>query len=324
VGVRYAPAPDLVIRGTWGKSFKAPRFDQLVADNVVTLWDAVNLGAEEPGLALLDFRGDPNLEPERAESWTAGFDWTPQFLSAFDLSFTYFDIDFTDRIVSPIANLGSALSDPANAPFIEEDPSPAEQTALVNAADRFINISGMPFDPSMVLAIVRSGFVNASAQQVSGVDLSFNYAPGKIAFFGNFSWLRIDTQNIPTLPLSRQSGFIFQPAEFRGRAGASWRVDDGVTATAIVNHVAGSKDNVAMPAAEVSSWTTLDLTLQYRLGSLSNALDGFEASLSVTNALDDDPPFAAGGGVAFPGMFFDSANTSPVGRFIAATLRYAL
>ena len=78
-----------------------------------------------------------------------------------------------------------------------------------------------------------------------------------------------------------------------------------------------------MPPGDVSSWTTLDLTLQYRLESLSNALEGFEASLSVTNVFDNDPPFAAGGGVAFPGMFFDSANTSPVGRFIAATLRYS-
>lgn len=321
-GLRYAPIPDLIFRATWGKSFRAPRFDHLLADHVVTLWNAPSLGSAAPGLALLNFSGNPDLEPERATSWTAGFDWTPRFLPAFDLSFTYFDIDFRDRIVSPIVNLGSALSDPAHEPFVDRNPSGSEQSAIIDAADQFFNVSGLPYDPAAVLAVVNSGFVNASAQEVRGTDVSFHFAPGKVSFFGDFSWLRIDTQTIPTLPVSRQSGFIFQPAEFRGRAGASWEIDDNFTATAIINHVAGSKDNVAIPVSKVSSWTTLDLTLQYRLDSVSNALDGVEASLSVINAFDDDPPFAAGGGVAFPGMFFDSANTSPVGRFIAATLRY--
>ncbi|WP_165793651.1 TonB-dependent receptor [Hyphococcus luteus] len=322
LGLRYAPVPDLTVRATWGKSFRAPRFDHLLADHVVTVWSAPNLGSVNPGLALLSFSGNPELEPERATSWTAGFDWTPHFMPAFDLSFTWFDIDFEDRIVSPIVNLGSALSDPANAPFIDRDPSSTAQSAIIGAADQVYNISGMPYDPDAVLAIVNSGFVNASAQQVRGADVSFRFAPGDIVFFGDFSWLMIDTQTIPTLPLTRQSGFIFQPAKFRGRAGASWEIDDSFTTNAILNHVAGSTDNVAAPPAEIASWTTLDITLQYRLGSVATALDGLEASLSVINALDQDPPFAAGGGVAFPGMFFDSANTSPVGRFVAATLRY--
>lgn len=323
LGVRYAPIPDLVLRATWGKSFRAPRFDHLLADHVVTLWNAPNLGSAAPGLAFLNFSGNPDLEPERATSWTGGFDWTPQFIPAFDLTFTYFDIDFEDRIVSPIVNLGSALSDPAHEPFVDRNPSASAQSGIIDAADQFFNVSGLPYDPDAVLAIVNSGFVNASAQKVRGTDVSFRFAPGDIVFFGDFSWLKIDTQTIPTLPLTRQSGFIFQPAGFRGRAGASWEIDDGFTATAILNHVAGSKDNVATPPADLSSWTTLDLTVHYQLGSFSTALDGLEATLSIINALDEDPPFAAGGGVAFPGTFFDSANTSPVGRFIAATIRYS-
>ena len=302
LGLRYAPLPDLVFRGTWGESFKAPRFDQL--------------------LALLDFGGNPALQPERAESWTAGFDFSPRFLSGFDLSFTWFDIDFQDRIVSPIVNLGSALSDPVNIPFTDFGPSPAAQAALIDGADRFLAVTASPYDPDAVVAVVHSGFVNASAQEVSGADLSLNYTTGDISLFANLSWLRIDSQTLAALPLTRQSGFIFQPAKFRARSGASWTVDDGFVVNAIVNHVAGSIDNVAFPQGEVSAWTTLDLTAQYRLEALSPALQGFEASLAITNALDRDPPFAAGGGVAFPGMFFDSANASPVGRFIAATIRY--
>jgi len=322
LGVRYAPLPDLAVRATWGKSFKAPRFDQLLADNVVTLWDAASLGGASPGLALLDFGGNPALEPERAQSWTAGFDFAPRFLSGFDLSFTWFDIDFTDRIVSPIVNLGSALSDPVNLPFIDFNPSPAAQAALIDGADRFLPVTGSPYDPDAVVGIVHSGFVNAAAQRVSGADVSVNYATGDIALFANLSWLQIDAQTLAALPLTRQSGFIFQPPSFRMRSGASWEAGDGLTLNAIVNHVAGSRDNVASPPDDIASWTTLDLTLQYELEALSPALDGFNASLSVINALDKDPPFAAGAGVAFSGMFFDSANTSPVGRFIAATLRY--
>jgi hypothetical protein len=43
--------------------------------------------------------------------------------------------------------------------------------------------------------------------------------------------------------------------------------------------------------------------------------------LSITNALDRAPPVAKGAGVEFPGVFFDSTNTSAIGRFVAVTFR---
>ncbi|HXI86391.1 MAG TPA: TonB-dependent receptor, partial [Parvularculaceae bacterium] len=265
VGLRYVPLSGLTLRSTWGKSFRAPRFDHLLAENVVTLWDATALGSAAPGLAILNFGGDPNINPERANSWTAGFDWTPAFASSVNISATYFNIDFKDRIVSPIANIGSALSDPANAPFIAPNPTPAEQAAVINGADRFFNVSGLPYDPTQVLAIVNSGFVNASTQKVLGADFSINYRTGDFSFFGNVSKLQIDQNTIQTLPLTRQSGFIFLPAKLRMRSGASWE-HNGFSATTIVNYISGSIDNVIVPAGKVGAWTTLDVTLQYDLG----------------------------------------------------------
>ncbi len=43
--------------------------------------------------------GNPGLEPEEADTWTVGFDWTPAFLEGLQVSVDYYDIEIDDAIV---------------------------------------------------------------------------------------------------------------------------------------------------------------------------------------------------------------------------------
>ena len=65
----------------------------------------------------------------------------------------------------------------------------------------------------------------------------------------------------------------------------------------------------------IDSWTTIDLNTKY---SFTNSVfDDLSLALSVTNLLDEDPPF-----VADPifNINIDGANASLLGRFVALQL----
>lgn len=324
IGVRYVPLDGLTVRGSWGKSFKAPTFAQMNLPTTVLLWNAATLGSGGPGTALYRFGGNPDLDPERSTSWTIGFDWAPTSVDGLDISATYFKIDYTDRVVSPILSQGTALSDPVHEPFLVRSPTLAQQADLVAGASQFVNVTANPYDATRVVAIVNGSYVNASAQKVEGIDLSvtksLEFGKGTLDAFANASWMKLSQKTIPGAPTVTLSGTLFYPAETRIRSGLSWRSGE-FTTTAAVNYVAGGTDNVAFPAAHIDPWTTLDLTVRYRMPAWSPTVPGLEATLSVTNATDEDPPYAAGGGIGLSGMNFDSTNASPIGRFVAVTLR---
>lgn len=324
IGIRYVPSSDLTLRATWGDSFKAPTFMQMYADTSVFQYEAAALGSSVPGLVLFGYGGNSDLQPEQSTSWTAGIDWSPAGIESLAISATYFDIDYKERIVRPISSLGTIFTDPAHAPFITLDPSLSDQAAILDAADRFFNVSSSIYDPSQVVAILRGQWVNASVQTINGVDLSVRKslpAPvGGIDLFANASWLKIDQQNTTTVAAKTLTGNLFQPPRVRTRAGATWN-HGGFASTVVVSHVSSEMDVNVIPSARIASWTTVDMNLAYRFPEAAGAFSGLEASVSVSNALDRDPPFARGASVGFRGIYFDSTNASVIGRFVALTLR---
>ncbi|MDR3511832.1 MAG: TonB-dependent receptor [Caulobacteraceae bacterium] len=327
VGLRYEPFTGLTIRSTWGSSFKAPTFYQLSQPRNTFLYLASILGASGPGYALVDYGGNANLKPERAKSWTIGLDYSPPIRRSFDLSVTYFNVNYRDRIVYPISDAGEALSNPIFDPFIIRNASAAQVNAANAAAQTFFNETGGAYDPSQPISIVEDHYTNATAQTIHGVDLSAKDSialpHGAVNLFANATWLKIAQQTLPGAPSVTLTGTIFNPPSFRLRTGASWVVA-GLTATGVINYIPGETDNAVLPNKPVASWTTLDLNLAYSAQARSGPLSGLEVSLAITNLLDAAPPYARGAAIGTPGVYFDSTNTSPVGRFIALTVRKRL
>ena len=98
---------------------------------------AAAFGVSTPGgTVLFTSGGNPELESERAKSWTAGFDWRPKSIDGFSLSATYYDIRYSDRVVQPIVgSLGAAFRNPGYATLINFSPSAALLTDLVGGAE---------------------------------------------------------------------------------------------------------------------------------------------------------------------------------------------
>jgi len=324
VGVRYVPFSDLTIRGTWGKSFKAPSYSQMLSATTAFIYPTSSLGSTTPGQGIVLFGGQRNLLPERSTNWTAGFDWSPARLEGFDLSLTYYVIDYTDRVVNPISPLGQALSNPIFAPYITWNPTPEQQAAAIASTDRTQNLSPSPYDTASVIAIVDSFYVNATAQEIDGVDLALRYrfdSPvGEFTTFATASWLTIMQQTLPAEAPVERTGTLFQPPDLRARAGLTWH-GERVTLTGIVNYVGGGTDTNVTPHEDISSWTTVDLNVAYRFGDRSDGHPRAELIFAVNNLLDKDPPLARGAALRWPGVLYDSTNTSAVGQFVSAALR---
>lgn len=324
VGLRYVPTAGLTLRATWGESFKAPSFTQLHMPRYVLLFPAVVLGATGGGSGFFVTGGSPELRPERSTSWTLGAEYSPRNLRSMTLGVTYFNIDYTDRVVSPIANLSAALSDPIYAPFVRFGPTPAQQAELIASTPNFYDYTGAPYDPADVVGIALNQYANVAAQSVEGVDLSyrqeFTTRAGSLHAFANATWIDVRQQMLPTTPQNGLSGTIFNIPELRARFGANWEIG-GVTLTGIGNFQSGSTDTGMTPRRDIGSWTTIDATVSYRMPDGSSSLSGLNIVLSASNLFDRDPPFAASPAVEYEGVYYDATNASPLGRFVSISVR---
>jgi outer membrane receptor protein involved in Fe transport len=323
VGVRYKPLNSLTLRATWGKSFKAPKMFEQYQPLTVSLVNASLFGGTTGTAALYATGGNANLKPERASSWTVGAEFSPDSDPSLHLSITYYAIHFTDRVVRPISTLPGALMNPDYAPFILRNPSPTEQQSLIDDAFTFNNYTGGPYDPGAVSAVLYGRVTNATSQDVTGVDVAyrqtFDVSFGRVEPFANASWLSLKQKTIPALPASTLTGLVGNAPKFKARAGVTFE-HGKLMITGAANYLSGLEDAGLTPPETVSSWTTVDLNIAYRVDGRSILTKDLRIALSLTNALNTAPPYVKSTSLFYPGLAYDSSNHSAVGRFIGFSI----
>lgn len=104
VGGTWAPTHDVKFRATYSHDIRAPNLQELFAagtarTNTVNLPSNSPLGVSTPTY-VENTIGNPNLKPEKANTWTAGAVLTPSFAPGLSLSFDYYDIRIKDAIGS--------------------------------------------------------------------------------------------------------------------------------------------------------------------------------------------------------------------------------
>jgi len=99
------------------------------------------------------------------------------------------------------------------------------------------------------------------------------------------------------------------------RGGATWRLNAWAL-TGIVNYLPRETNNQVTPFQKVGSWTTVDASLRFAQ-VLPGVFSGIHFSLAVVNIFDRDPPFVQLPATVPQGFTYDSANTSPLGRFLS-------
>jgi iron complex outermembrane receptor protein len=325
LGVIYEPIPDISLRGSWGRSFKAPNLLQQFSSQILYLWSAEQLGGTgfPPGsTVLMPYGGNPDLRPERAETWSATLSFHPTAVPGLRIEVGYFDVDYRDRVLQPLDNLATTF-DAANALFVNLDPTQVEIDDTIAASPTGItyNYAGAPFDPANVVAIANNVYANVARSQVSGVDASISYGfalgGGRAQARASATWLDGSQQNSVGQPEVPTVGYIANPAKFRARGGLTWN-RDGLTLAGFVNHVGGVINNNFDPEEETGSFTTVDATVRYRSEPGAGILANFQIGLSILNLFDQAPPLNRP--IVDYVVNYDSTNYSSVGRLVTLSL----
>lgn len=318
VGVVWAPIPDLRLRATYGQSFRAPGLTQLFAAQSLT---AIGLTLDGRSVQALAFQGgNTELQPETADTWTAGLDYRPSWSRGSRLSLTWFDTDFRNRIGRPVnENISGALTDPRFTTLVRRI-SPATNPAdlaLVNAALALpiVASSALLNPPTSYVAMVELRTVNTGQLRIRGLDVQASHEWG--AFGGRLTLgadatrlFDYDQRLTPRAAAIDLVGVAGYPAKLRGRLTADFRrgpVDAGVT----LNHISSFRD---LNGRRIEDQHTVDL--QLRVNGPAGRFEGTTLGLYVRNLFDNDPPFYDN---AF-GYGWDSANADVVGRFVRLQL----
>ena len=89
---------DIRLRGTVSRDIRAPNLNELFSTGLSTLGSAVDPNTGQ-NVAIFSFAsGNPNLTPEIARTYSAGVVLSPSFLSRFNLSVDYYNINLKDAI----------------------------------------------------------------------------------------------------------------------------------------------------------------------------------------------------------------------------------
>lgn len=323
IGIVYAPTPDLALKASWGKSFRAPTLYQQYQPQGVYLTQATTVGGQgypATATALLLIGGNPALKPERSTNWSATLDLHPRSLAGFGIEISYFSVDYRDRIVTPIPSFSAALRSPIYANFVTVNPGAAAQSALIAGAGTFTNISGSSiYDPLQVVALVNNSSVNAGRQSVRGLDVLAHYSGamggGTLLASLDGAYLKSRQQIAPTYPVTRLAGIIFNPPHVRARGELGWSIN-AFTLTGDVTYIGSVEDDRTTPTVRVRGMTPIDFTLRYKVAK--GPIGGLDIVASIQNAFNVKPaPIAT---TLYYDTPYDSTNYSPVGRYVSLSV----
>ena len=325
VGVAWRPIADwLLLRGSWGTGFRAPSLVQLFSGSLTFSQELrdqrrfVKTGAPEDESSPLQVLsgGNPDLDPEDSENFSAGFVFTPPIVPGLTLTVDFYRVDVDQSIASLDPQF--ILDNEADFPgFVVRAPP--------SARDKELGIPGQ-------VLLINSSFQNLGFVKVQGVDIGAEYVmpPTPIGIFTvRFEGAYLDSfqeQGSENEAVLELAGTFLRP-KFRSRTMAGWRIG-GFETIFTFNYTDSYLDEP--PDRTVDYNTTFDLFLQYRfgLGSGETAattglakerdgkatidgkggketfvppgsvvrqnrwLDGLALRFGVRNIFDDPPPFA--------------------------------
>lgn len=190
VGAKWLVTPELALRGSWAKGFRAPSLFQISNANVQSFNTVVDPlrcpdGATPvPGAETEDcarrisslIQANPHVQPEKSVSHTLGLVWSPTNALQASLDFWYIHrMNFIDRFTSPFVIARNLAGDPAFANAVIRNPNP--ETWL----------PGIPNSGPIQSTIRR--FDNFGDQIVAGFDFDANYR----LLLGSFGKVTLDT-----------------------------------------------------------------------------------------------------------------------------------
>lgn len=177
-GATWQPIEDIRFRVTRSRDIRAPNLNDLYqggsanSDSIRNPIFDINNPANGPAnYSYSGFTtGNPNLRPEKADTWNIGAVLSPRFLPGFTISADYFRIDLKDGINTFTAqNIADLCYLQGQQNFC--DAISIDQARTTNPAQPYLIIRSQPF--------------NAASQLVRGVDIDASYRVPLDSIFAN-------------------------------------------------------------------------------------------------------------------------------------------
>lgn len=336
VGADWTIVNGLTLRGSWGKSYRAPNLLEQAESNtissVIVGLESDPLGANPliPGQSvLLRLLGSTDVAQERSENLTLGFDFYPAFIDGFDASVTYYSIDFEDRIGGIQLDLNN---EEIFADFISRRPSDVPGAATFDAqiAD-FLSlpppvfvfdlrpIFGLAGEPVTVIGDER--ITNLAETRSKGIDFDIGYRFETGAgdeFEARIAANYIIEQGIRPVagvPFTDDINRFLRPVDFKFRNNLSWQ-RAGASVDLFFNYVDSYRNgrSVGFEDEKIESWMTIDLSAAYVVDN-RGLLGGTRFAVNVVNLFDEEPPSVR---PFIPGdIQYDPVNANALGRFVS-------
>ena len=334
IGINWTISDGLILRGTYGSSFRAPNFLDLYGAQYRLV--TYQLASPTCGGCILNgirYYGLPgNLKPETANSFTVGVDLGPEllqdFLPGFTAKLTYFNINYKNELIANAVTT-NLLYDPGlvgSGLYTYGAPSAATiaaQSAVVLANGGMVG--ALPANPAFEAF---SSTVNLAGTKASGLQFQGNYAVstkdyGDLIFsLSSLYFLNYTVQeSAKAQPLS-YLGYINYNQQWKGRIGATWDFQP-VTWSTFLNFTSSYWNIGVTPYQRVEPYLTVSTHIAYDLADFSGKpwAHGASIALDVQNLLNVDPPFVAGASAAnMGGGGFDPRVGNPIGRLVSIML----
>lgn len=344
------------IRGSWAQGFRAPNLEQVNATVVTrgnTRTDWIRCEADLRAGRIANFTacgqrfvatarraGNPDLEPETSDTWSAGVVLQPQFMpdrfGQFIFTVDYWNVE-QEGIVGVFGEGNALILDYL---LRTQGSSNPNVVRLAPTADDIALFAGTGLDPVGQVQYVDDIYQNLQPQTVRGVDMSLTYnledtAIGDFDFNLNVSrmleYFRPPSPGIQALLDARDAGQINAgtviPAEgsllgvdgipeWRGSASLIWTMGD-FQVGAFAQYTAGVLDDDVVDASgafwEVDDLVTGNLYGQYEfeVGPLNRA----RVRLGVRNITDERSPIESSS-FGYLGSLYQ-----PYGRYWYASVR---
>lgn len=308
-GLMWRPIPDLLLRGSYGTSFRPPSMYELHSPRLTV----ANVPMSDParnnmltGVSLV-VGGNPDLQPIEADSMTAGFVLTPSAVPGMRLLGSYWKIHTNHRVT--LLHYSQLL---ANEVLFNDRVLRAEPTAADLAAGR----------PGQLLQLDISR-VNFGRLTTSGIDLeaSYDWATSLGTFTPRVSATWVDEFVAVDMPgqapidrvgIAHTSGSI---PRWRVVGSLAWeRGGLGVSTTLDWRPPYMDANSTGVTDRRLPARMLVDLQGTLALEQLlppGRLWDDFKLQIGVKNVFDEQPPFAEIGYA----IGFDSSQGDLAGRY---------
>jgi iron complex outermembrane receptor protein len=328
-GINWAPIDDLTFKASYGTSLRAPIFAELYGNSsalfVQNYVDPTANNATVQGVALSG--GNTALTPEKAKTYSAGFDYQPAFIPGLKFGAGYFNIEYDGQITAYLSDFQVLQKESQLQGFgiITRGAAAAQKVADLRAAGTPIGAGVLPTN---VTLFIDGRTQNLGVSKMEGVDFNARYAMdlpvGHLDLGVDGAYLtKFNVALSPAGTLLDKKDTIFNPADFKMRASAVWAYDVW-RVNAAVNYAGKYTNDLVTPVQTIDSWTTVDLGISITPGGDEMKpflAGGFTVGLDVRNIFDELPPYVNIAPNANGSGGFDATAANPVGRVIGLSLR---